>query len=334
MFDKSGQQIGTVTEFSKFVGEPLTKMVCVGRSKVAQPGILRVAPNALVRVEVRGVRRQLFRDNAPMRSQKRLNRFGTIVNPAAIPDDRKRSSQLSPQHVQKTNHIFGEDVFVVGQEVEVEPESAPVRADRDRADGRNPVASIPAIMNRRPPARGKGATNRGREHKARFVEKNKRSAPTPSVFLCVEIAGDANVRSSLRLARGHAARVSATTSPTAGPKVGRRDRRGTRCRTRVESTRLHEAWSTNRFPNHGLVPPGRASVPADDAEPGSSAAGVLSEAWRPVHFCVGPFFANDGLNFRWLSSGEQLPPVYSLRPTAPPRDGDAVPMLSRFLEVS
>ena len=60
MFDESGQQIVTMAKFIELIGEPLPQVFRVDRSEVAQTGILRVTPDALVRVEAWGVGWQLF----------------------------------------------------------------------------------------------------------------------------------------------------------------------------------------------------------------------------------------------------------------------------------
>src|SRR4051794_29586282 len=64
-------------------------------------------------------------------------------------------------------------VDVVRQEAVDEPQPPPRRADRDGADGRDPVVPVPAPQDRRLAPGREGAADRRGEHEARLVEEDQ-----------------------------------------------------------------------------------------------------------------------------------------------------------------
>ena len=99
-----------------------------------------------------------------MPAQKLLNSLGSVVNVAPIPNERHRSADLAKEKTQKLNDVPRKDVFVVRLELKVEPQSFLYGTQRNSADGGDSVSAIPAMLDRRLPARRKRAADHGRQH--------------------------------------------------------------------------------------------------------------------------------------------------------------------------
>lgn len=67
-------------EVIEMIGERFTQIVGVDGSEITQTGVLRMAPDTLVGIEVRSVRGQFLGYDATVRSQKFLHQLGPIVD--------------------------------------------------------------------------------------------------------------------------------------------------------------------------------------------------------------------------------------------------------------
>ena len=100
---------------------------------------------------------------------------------SAVPDESESLRQMSPQPLKEPKHFWAADI--VGILSPVKAKSASTRCDRNRTDGREPIAAIPLAKNWRLPSRGPGAANHRLEHKAALIEKDHGSTGSSGVFL-------------------------------------------------------------------------------------------------------------------------------------------------------
>ena len=141
--------------------------------EVRQPAVLGVLPHRFVRIRLGGVARQLLRNDFRVTRQVGAHHLRAVVNLATVPQDRHRTGDVPAQLPQEGHRVLAVGVGVVGQEVEVQPQSSPLWADRHGADGRDPVVPVPALEDRRAPSRGERAADRRCEHEARLVEEHQ-----------------------------------------------------------------------------------------------------------------------------------------------------------------
>lgn len=104
------------------------------------------------------------------------------MDPAPIPEDRQRPAEIGLQASQEGDGIFAPGVGVVGQEAEADVGPAPLRADGDAADRRDPPLAMPSLDERRAAPRGVGAADRRRELEARLVEEDQVGPRPPSLL--------------------------------------------------------------------------------------------------------------------------------------------------------
>ena len=73
-----------------------------------------------------------------------------------VPDDIEGSLELATYEPKELDDVFSSNVLVVREQQEVEAERVPLGAEGDGADGRDPVVTIPALLDRCLAARRKG----------------------------------------------------------------------------------------------------------------------------------------------------------------------------------
>ena len=116
------------------------------------------------------------------------------------------------------------------------------------ADHAPAIMTIPGLEHGRVTARSPGATAKGLQHQACFVEKHQASFSSEPLFLVAAKSRYATGRSPVRRARGCARPVSAGSSPACATGY-LRSRRGIRRRTNVGSLRPPEHTSTGLWQN-------------------------------------------------------------------------------------
>src|SRR6185312_6214446 len=134
-------------------------------------------PNQFVGIDVRCVGRQTLCLNLGMSRQKISYQLRLVMDLAAVPDYREGAAKLCLQMPQVGDDVLGMHIGVVRQQIKMKVQPPVTRADRDTADGRDAVTTIPGIKNRRLATRRPGSTHAGVEHKAGFIEKNQVRAP-------------------------------------------------------------------------------------------------------------------------------------------------------------
>jgi len=160
--------------------------------------ILGMAPEHLYGIEIRSVRWQPLEHDPATLSQPRLNLLCPMWL-TAVPDESESVRQMSPQPLKESKHFCASDVMGILSPVKTKSPST--RCDRDRANGREPIAAIPLAQNGRLPARCPRTPDHRLEHKAALIDKDHASTGSSGVFLYAATAPSATSQSQPRLSR-------------------------------------------------------------------------------------------------------------------------------------
>jgi hypothetical protein len=136
-------------------------------------------PDALVGVELGCVGRKP-NEVQPVNPPAELSDQLALVRVTSVPEQEHVTSQMAEQVAQEGANLRLLDVLLVQLEVEVR--TPPHRAERDRGDGRDPIAAIEVADDRRPAHRGPGLRDRRRQEEARFVGKDEVGTQPRGVF--------------------------------------------------------------------------------------------------------------------------------------------------------
>jgi hypothetical protein len=140
------------------------QIVDVFRDEIGKIGVLRVIPNLFDRIKVWRVGRQPFDGNAG--GLKTLGRGAVSIE--AVPHQEELASELATQRPNELLRVDRSDVVAKDHEVQTDP--PPLRRDREYADHREPVMSVPTVKDRRVPSRRPGASHQRLEHEAALIK--------------------------------------------------------------------------------------------------------------------------------------------------------------------
>ena len=127
------------------------EMPQVDTAHIPQLDAFELLPDALGRIELRGIRRQTLQVEAlrgPVREE--LSNGLAAVNGRAIPDDHQPARHLTQQVLQKGHHIRRIQGVVLAVDI-------PLALGRDRTDGGEVITGPPVPQDRRVPHGGVGA---------------------------------------------------------------------------------------------------------------------------------------------------------------------------------
>jgi len=168
-----------------------------------------------------------------------------------IPDHDNAFRKMGQQISHERLGFLGMDVLVEHGEVQSQP--ATLRRNGNGRNDREPIASIPTVVDRCLPLRGPRATHRGLQQEAAFIGKNKGFTASAGVFLCAASLFCTTQPWLVRRAPAHGVRASGSSSPcvAAGAKhpTDRRSRRSV-----CESPRRSAPRSTVRWQSRGASP--------------------------------------------------------------------------------
>jgi len=153
--------------------------------------VLGVTPDHFDGIEIRSVRRQPL-DHDPAALSKPGFDLLCPMWLSAVPNECESLGQMSAEPLKESKDFCAADVVRIPSPVKTKSPST--GCDRNRADGREPIAAIPLAQNWRLPSRGPGAPNHRLEHKAALIEKDQGSAGSSSVFLYGATAPSATFR--------------------------------------------------------------------------------------------------------------------------------------------
>jgi hypothetical protein len=149
-------------------------------SEVRQIPMFGVTPDCLDGVEVWGIRWQPFDDDASTSSKPGLDPR-CPMRLSSVPDEREAMGQMSPQTLKEAQDLLTANILRVLSPVKTV--ALPTWSNRDGADGREPVATIPLTKDWRLASRGPGAPHNRLKHEATLIEEDEASAGSLCVFL-------------------------------------------------------------------------------------------------------------------------------------------------------
>lgn len=120
--------------------QELTKVL---RDVVGQVTVFGVAPDPLAGIELRGVGRKPF-GHQPFGPCFQEAPHCRPVDAPAVQDQHDLTPQPTMHPAQELQHLLGADV--VGVDLEVKPQPAPLRSHGKGRDGRETVVSVPALL--------------------------------------------------------------------------------------------------------------------------------------------------------------------------------------------
>jgi len=172
MPDETCKKVLPVAQSLEFRGDRPAEVVYVSGCEVRKPREFRVVPHALVRIQLRGVGGKSMSSNMVVTSQVLSHVPRVVMDIDPVPDDREWSLDLTTEESKEFNDVLRVGIPVVLEELEIEPQSMPLGADGEGTDRRDPVVTVPALLDRGLSPRRKGSPHQGREHEAGFVEEN------------------------------------------------------------------------------------------------------------------------------------------------------------------
>ena len=129
-------------------------------------------PNSLVRIQLGRVRWKAMSANAAIASQELPDDPRIVMDVDPVPDNRQGPLNLESEASEKSDDVFGVDVSVVLEELEVKTQAVTSWAHGDGADRRDSIVSIPTLLDWRLSPRRVGAAYQRCEHEAGFIEEN------------------------------------------------------------------------------------------------------------------------------------------------------------------
>ena len=173
MPDERRQQLGLATDPAELPDQGGPQLGRVLGGEVRQPAVLGVLPHHLVGVGLGGVAGQRLGDDPWVLGQVGPYHLRAVVDVSPVPQHRHRAGDMPSQLAQERHGVLAMGVRVVGQQAEVRPQPPPLRADRNGAEGRDPVVAVPALEHGCLPPGGQGAADRRGEHEPRLVEEHQ-----------------------------------------------------------------------------------------------------------------------------------------------------------------
>ncbi len=166
MLDKPSQKFFARLQPRELLEKAGSQVVGICWREVGAASVLRVAPDALIRIEFRRVRGKLSGYDSPVLAKEVADDASSLVDVASVPDDRHRPTQVTAEKSKKLDDVFGSHVLVVWHQFEVQPEPLSYGAQGDRTDRRDPVSAIPASLDRRLAAWSVRPSHERRKHEA------------------------------------------------------------------------------------------------------------------------------------------------------------------------
>lgn len=142
------------------------KLLCIRGGEVCEARELGVIPHAFIRVQLRRICWEAVSSDLYIASQVLADTPTVVVNVAPVPNDVEGPLDLATQVLQELDNVISSHVSVGLEQTEVEAEPAPLGAQRDRADGGDPIVAIPALLDGRLSTRRKRASHERRQHEA------------------------------------------------------------------------------------------------------------------------------------------------------------------------
>jgi hypothetical protein len=164
--DEASQEILTSAQPLELPLHGPAELMRIRGGKVGETCELGVIPYAFIRVQLRSICRKAMRSDMYIAGQVLSYAPGIVVNVAPVPNDFEGPLDLATKVSQELDDVLSSHVSVRLKEAEVKAESVPLGAQRDGADGGDPIVAIPALLDGRLTSRSKGSPDQGGEHEA------------------------------------------------------------------------------------------------------------------------------------------------------------------------
>ena len=176
---KRTQQVFLATLATKRITHCLSQCVNILRNEVGQVHIFAVIPNLLDRVEVRGISWQPFEIQLAEPQSEFLCR--RTVNHPTVDNQDEPFGKMGPHLRHKLLKVIGVHIRILYRKIK--SKLVPPWRNTYCRNSRQPVATIPAIVDWSPTFGRPGAPNRWLKHEAAFVRQYDCLAASMSFFL-------------------------------------------------------------------------------------------------------------------------------------------------------
>lgn len=240
MVEERTQQRLLRTAISQRLANGSAQMPDILRNKVGQIDIFGSVPHLFVGIEFRGIGGKPFDENSFLKPLHQLPGSAAMNHPA-IPDQDNPFRKMLQQRRDKRHRFLGGNIPV--KHLEIKPQASAYRRNGNRRDGREPIPTVPTVVNGSLATRSPGAPHHRLKHKPAFIRKNDGFTPFSGVFLSAASRFFAMSQWPLRRVREPAVRVSGNSIPS-GSAHARRRRHRNALRTVFLSRRLYGTGST------------------------------------------------------------------------------------------
>lgn len=227
MFEERTQQGLLRTAFSQGFTNGPRQMPDVRRNKVGQVDVFGSVPDLLVRIKLGCISGKPFDANAFFKPLYQLS-GRTAVNHPSIPHQDNPFGKMFQQRGNKRLRFRGSDIPV--EQIEIKSQSSACRRNCNGRDNREPIPSVPTVMNWRLATRSPSTPHHRLQHKPAFVSKNDGFTAFSRVFLSVASRFFARPQWPLRCVRAPGVRVFGNSIPS-GPAHARHRRYRSALRT-------------------------------------------------------------------------------------------------------
>lgn len=182
MFEESAQQLLVRCNLCKCVRRFVTQFGRVVGAVVGHAVGFAVSPDLFLRIQVRGIGRELFHMQSWLARDKRF-RLLRAMRVAAVPDEDDRTSNAA-QQLSHEGHNLCRTNRLIRMQRDIRIHAARDRRNREGTDGRHAaIASRVGTQDRRLPHRSPCPSDERLQHQPRFVEKSDGCLQSPRFFL-------------------------------------------------------------------------------------------------------------------------------------------------------
>ena len=158
------------------------QMIDILRDKIGQLAILAIVPDLFDRIQLGSVSRQPFHIHASAEPPLEPPNAAAMNHPT-VNDQNYAFRKMNQQLGHKGFEIFSANIGILYGKIQSQLSS--IGRDTDRRDHRQPIPTIPTVMERCSPFGGPGSPNRRLQHKTAFVKKKDGFTVSTSFFLYV-----------------------------------------------------------------------------------------------------------------------------------------------------
>jgi hypothetical protein len=160
-------------------GHLVSEVVQVSGNEVGQLAIFGMSPGMIDHIEVGGIGGSLL-DMDPVAIEVVQEPCGFLMATEAVPNNQQWALEMAPQLLHKRKEVVPSEIL--GAYGEIKTYAFLYRGNGDGPSYREPIMAIPAVMHRRVTPRGPRPAYGWLQHKAGFINQDKRTALTLGFF--------------------------------------------------------------------------------------------------------------------------------------------------------